>query len=237
MNYLFHGDNSTLSFTAAEELVGRLKVATPDAELLRLDGATLTQTFLIESLEAQSMFSEVRIIVVDNLLSRRPSKEKDTLIAYLVRALHASNLNLILWESKTVTAAVLKKLWAKEIRIQEFKLTKTLWKFLESLRPQNSHSIVSLFESTVRNEPAELVMYWIVRRISELFLAKSSLPHALDSVKSDWQRENVKRQASLWTEDQLVTFHRKLLEIDELTKTGGTPIDLRTHLDILLASL
>lgn len=239
---VFHGDNSSVSYHAAQEQLARLKATSPQSEVLTLRGASVTQTDLIEALEASSLFASNRIIYIDGLLSRRPSKEKDRLIEYLQHSLislrsPSAFFDLLLWEGKPVTAATLKKLGTQNVRAQEFKLGKTIWKFLDALKPKNVRFLLPLFESTVKTEPVELVMFWIVRRVGELFLAKSLRTHAMDSIKTEWQQGNLKRQAEAWTEEQLVKFHEHLMEIDEMVKTGGSPADLRTHLDILLSSL
>ncbi len=237
MIYIFHGDNASLSYNGARQLIERLKAAAPAAEVLRLSGTSLTRSELTEAVESPSFFSQERLVEIDNLLTRRPSKEKDALLNYFAKSQKNVGYNIILSEGKSITSSVLKKLGSQNIEVQEFKLSKTIWKFLDALKPKNTRFLLQLFEATVATEPVELAMFWMVRRMGELFLARSTLPHALDSVRTDWQRGNLTRQASMWTEKQLIEFHRRLMEIDEMVKTGRTPTNLRTHLDILLSSL
>lgn len=239
MLYLFHGDNNLASRNAYYATARRLKGQFPHAELLRLNGNKLTETELIQALEAPSLLGISRIIRIEGLLSRRKSKEKDKLIKRLAEQhLQSTDYSLLLWEAKPATPSTLKKLKAlKDCRIQEFKLSKFLFKFLDSLRPQNGKQLSLLLHKTLETDPPELVMFMLVRRITELLLAVGGGSTALDGVRFDWQKAKLRRQAQAWKFAILLKIHRRLLEIDEAIKTGSTPADLTTHLDILLASI
>lgn len=253
---IFHGENTAQSRKALNETLENLRVKFPNSEIIRLDGAKLTETELIQALEAQSMFtlselvlssvegaegfSDNRIIHIDGLLSRRPLKEKELLIARITSSfsLQPLTFNLLLWEGKQLAPTVLKPFQKlKDCKILEFKLSKTLFAFLDSLAPKNAEKMTGLLASTLKTEPAELVMFMLVRRVTELLLATSKDSHTLDGVRSPWQRSQLEHQAKNWTEKQLLSFHKKLLEIDESTKTGSTPADLSAHLDIIIARL
>lgn len=240
MIFLLHGDNITASRQALNQTLDELKVKSPLSEVVHLDGNKLTETELVEAIEAPSMIAPDRVIHIDGLLSRRISKEKNKLIDRLLSSFfpRPSSLFLLLWEPKPLTATQLKPFQKiKDCRIQEYKLNKFLWNFLDNLRPGNSAKLIGLLESTLKTEPAELVMFMLIRRVTELLLATSRDPRALDGVRSPWQKGKLIAQAKHWTEPQLVNFHRRLYEIDEAIKTGATPADLSTHLDILLATL
>lgn len=244
---IFHGDNTTTSRNALNETLDGLRAKFPNAEVLRLDGNSLAETELVEVLESPSMlamsavkgFSVDRIVHIDGLLSRRPSKEKERLVMKISdSSIQISELQILLWEGKQLSAAQLKSFQKnKYCKIQEFKLSKTLFAFLDSLAPKNGATMTALLASTLKTEAPELVMFMLVRRITELLLAVSHDSHVLDGVRSPWQRSQLSRQATHWTQPRLLEFHRKLLEIDEAIKTGSTASDAATHLDILILSL
>lgn len=144
MLFIFHGDNTSVSFTAAQNFLHGLCAKSPTAEVIRLDGEKISKTDLIEAVEAPSIFSESRIVYIENLLSRRKSKEKDELLTYLAESVARSSI--IDWESKTATPATLRKISGKNTRVQEFKLTKSLFKFLDAFRPGNHAQMHTLFE-------------------------------------------------------------------------------------------
>ena len=236
MLFLFHGSNASASLTAAQNFLNGCLVKSPTAELIRLDGEKITKTGLIEAIEAPSIFSESRIVYVENLLSRRQSKEKDELLAYLAK--NAATSTIVDWESKAATPATLKKIVGKDTRVQEFKIAKSLFKFLDSFRPGNHAATHALFQATLKTDAAELVFYLLVKRLNQLFIAKSGDMEVLKKeLRQDWQIRNLMNQASAWTEDQLAATNRRLLEIDESIKTGSSPIDLALQLDIFFLTL
>ena len=236
MLYLFHGSNTATSLTAAQNFLNGLRAKSPAAEVIRLDGENITKTRLIEAVEAPSMFSDTRLVYIENLLSRRQSKEKDDVLVYLSKS--AAMSTVVDWESKTATPATLKKIAGKHTRIQECKIAKSLFKFLDSFRPGNHAATHALFQATLKTDAAELVFYLLAKRVNQLFLAKSGDMEVLKKeLRQDWQIRNLMNQASAWTEDQLAATNRRLLEIDESIKTGSSPIDLALQLDILLLTL
>lgn len=241
MLYLFHGDNQLASRNGAMAQLEQAKHQQSGAELIRLDGEKITETDLLESLETQSLLGNAKIIFINNLLSRRVSKEKDNLMNRFIRIyceLQPSP-TVVLWEPKAVMATALKKFATlSNVRVQEFKLTKTLFKFLDAFRPGNNASMHALFEQTLKTDAAELVFFLLAKRLNQLFIAKSGDSESLKKeLRQDWQIRNVQHQASAWTDDQLASVNRKLLDIDESIKTGASPIDLALQLDILLLTL
>ncbi|MBI2310035.1 hypothetical protein HYU89_03995 [Candidatus Collierbacteria bacterium] len=234
MIHVFHGDNSELSRKSFIELIEKLKAYGLN-EIVRLNGADMVQLDLIQSLESQSLFGGDRIVAIEGLLSRRPSKEKDSLLSYL--SLSPCPLSLALWEPKKISAAGLKKFTGKSgVNIKEFRLSSLLYKFLDQVVPGNGQSASKTFNSLIIDEPAELVFFWLAKRATELILENSTL--GSDSgYNQDWRRQKLASQAGRWTEKGLINFHRRLVEIDEAVKTGSTPSNLSSHLDIALLSL
>ena len=121
-------------------------------------------------------------------------------------------------------------------RIQEFKLTRSLFKLLDSLRPGNGRQMSQLMNETLKTDPAEVAILMLGRRIAQLLVAKSGTADVFTGL-ADWQVRQLIGQAANWSENQLLDFHRRLVEIDEAVKTGSSPADLASHLDILLLSL
>src|SRR3990167_5016607 len=120
---LLHGDNLVLSRNQLKEQISAAK--DKGIEIIRLTGQELTSEALIQALESPSLFAGQKTIVIEGLLSLRPSKLKDSLIELVA---NHQEQPLILWEPKSVTAANLKKL--KTAKVQEFKITPLVFKFL-----------------------------------------------------------------------------------------------------------
>lgn len=237
MIYIFHGDNSEVSRKSFIELIAKLKSDGVN-EIVRLNGADLVQSDLIQALESQSLFGGDRVVVIEGLLSRRVSKEKDLLISYLLSSIvHSpSSIILLFWDSKKISAVGLRKFTGKPgVNIKEFKISSLLYKFLDQVIPGNGRLASLTFNSLTVEEPVELVFYLLAKRITELIL--ENLSSVSDASYDDWRRQKIIEQASKWTKKSLINFHKSLTEIDEAVKTGSTPAGLSSHLDIALLSL
>ena len=235
---IFHGENTLASRNALNLEVDKFRRENPGGEIVRLNGDKLTETELVEAVEAASFFSASRLVVIEGLLVRRPSREKQRLIDFL-KGLSSKDSPprtlLFLWESKGLTPAVVKQFSGKAI-LKEFKLTRSLFKLLDSLRPGNGRQMSQLMNETLKTDPAEVAMLMLGRRIAQLLVVKNGAAAGLTGL-ADWQIRQLTGQAANWNEKQLLDFHRRLVEIDEAIKTGATPADLTGHLDILLLSL
>ncbi|MBI5356195.1 hypothetical protein HZB78_01115 [Candidatus Collierbacteria bacterium] len=237
MIYILHGDNIDASRKSFIETIAELKAGGIE-EVVRLNGAEIVQSDLIQALESQSLFGGDRIVAIEGIFSRRVSKEKEALLIYISSQLATGNsqLALLLWEGKKILATGLKKFTGKPgVEIKEFKLPRLLYTFLDRIYPKNGKSASVIFNQLIAEEPVELVFYWMVKRITELILENS--PSGSGGGYDDWRRQKLMDQASRWTEKSLINFHKKLTEIDEAVKTGSTPSDLSSHLDIALLSL
>ncbi len=246
---IFYGENTLASRNALNAAIDGFRRQNPGGEIVRLNGDKITETELVEAIEATGLLSNYRLVVIEGLLSRRLSKEKNNLVNYLATVLNQespvrartgdswSGANLILWEPKAVAAGIFGK-FAKlnDSRIQEFKLTRSLFKLLDSLRPGNSRQMSLLINETLKSDPAEVIMLMLGRRIAQLLVVKSGNSDGFSGLQ-DWQIRQLTAQAANWSEEQLMNFHRRLVEVDEAVKTGSSAADLSAHLDILLLSL
>src|SRR3990167_5212702 len=108
---LLHGDNLVLSRNQLKEQISAAK--DKGIEIIRLTGQELTSEALIQALESPSLFAGQKTVVVEGLLSLRPSKLKDSLVELV-----ASNpeIEIMLWEGKSVTASNIKKLKTAKVR-------------------------------------------------------------------------------------------------------------------------
>lgn len=249
MIYIYHGENALASRNAYYSQLQISKKRFPLAEAVNLNGEKITLTELTEALEANSLFGNQRIIQIEGLFSRRRSKEKESLIQKLSSFANppvgeagatedAQGLEILIYEPKQITPAVLKNIGGiKNCRISEFKLSNSLFQFLDGLRPENRIQSIKLFRNVIQTDAPELVNFMLIRRVTELLLAVGGNTKNLAGIYQEWQKQKIIQQAKFWKEAQLREFHKRLLEIDEAIKTGSTPIDLATHLDILVGSL
>jgi DNA polymerase III delta subunit len=228
---ILHGDNFVASRNALKHQIDIFKSQSPTANLgvkrfaaNKLEAATLTQI-----LESTSLFGQDQLLVISNLLGLPQSQSKDQLIKIL---LNNQNQPICLWEKKTLSAS-LKKQFLKAT-IKEFKTPKIVFKFLDSLKPNNSQTSLKLLHQSYQKDAPELIFYLLGRRLSQLIQAKDSA----DVLKgAPWQINKLKAQAKNFTLNQLLNLHQKLLNLDLQIKTGQTDLSLSCQLDLLLARL
>ncbi len=229
MPIILHGENIVAS---RERLIQLIKLAKKQGvrDIIRLNGTKIIQGELIQSIESGSLFGTDKLVVIERLLSRPVSKEKNQLISYLGRL--DANENLILWEEKSIAAGTLNKL--KNFTFEVFKISPVIFKFLDSVRPKNATEILNYKQAATALDAPELVFYLLARRITDLIIAKDK-PNQLKN--SPWQKTRLISQASNFTLDKLLDFHHQLLVLDESQKTGTAILPLTSQLDLTLASL
>ncbi len=227
MKLLLHGDNQVASRHKLHELVRQAKKSSQ--EIIRLNGTNLTETDLRQALETQSLFGGEKTVVIERLLARLRSKEKDVLLKLVEQETKTS---IILWETNVVTAATLKKL--SSFKPEVFKTPATIFKFLDSLAPQNPRLVIAALHDCLRNEAPELVVYLTARRISELIIALDK-PNLL--VQAPWLKGKLLAQAKKFTLTQLTKLHENLLNLEYAQKTGTNILPLSSELDLLLTKL
>lgn len=138
---VIHGDNFVLS---------RNYLLENSSGATRLEAGALTPEALTQILESASLFSAAKILVINHL-------PKDIFLDILAKHLDSP---VFIWEKKSLTPAVSKKLIKLGFVLKEFKLTKKLWQFLNTLSLKDFHE-------TLVTDPVELVFYWLHRRVSQ----------------------------------------------------------------------
>lgn len=178
---VIHGDNFVLS---------RNYLLQNSSDAIRLEAAALTAEMLTQTLESTSLFSAAKILVINHL-------PKDVFLDILSKHLDSP---VFIWEKKSLTSTVSKKLIKLGFILKEFKLTKKLWQFL------NTFSLKDLHE-TLLTEPIELVFYLLHRRVSQN-LQKNPDPKWLklhqQLLEVDWQIKSGQFSLSLTSRLDLI---------------------------------
>ena len=208
---VLHGDNAVLSRNSLPQ----------GKDIVRLNAVDLTHENLTQELAGRSLFGGQSLVVIEGLLSLRPSKTKDELVGLVASS---PQTEIVLWEGKSVTAANIKKLG--QVKIQEFKIPALVFKFLDSLSLTDLHQ-------AAKNDAAEFIFYLLHRRLAQLIQARdggSTLKGA------PWQIGKLKAQAAKYSLSQLVSLQGKLLEIDYSIKSGADDLPLLSQLDLVLVN-
>lgn len=214
---LLHGDNIEAS---RAELV-RLKDAAGNKELRAVDGKGVDAAILTQALESSSLFGGDTVVVVERLFEKIGKKTK--LIGELCRIITnaATTTDVILWEPKSVGATVIKQLGKATVR--EFKTPVVIFQFLDGLKPGNTHALLTLYETLMASQAAELVFAMIAKRMRQLLqIAGGDTPEGMQG----WQVSRLTTQAKSFTMDKLLVLYKRLLLTEYSVKSGQSALGL-----------
>lgn len=225
---LLHGDN-----TQASRLeLNRLRLASRGKEVRQVDGRGLDATGLIQALESRSLFGGEIFVIIENLFGRLGRKTKLIEDLGKILASSADNTEIILWEDREIGVTVTKSLGSAQIKL--FKFPVFIFQLLDGLRPNNGKALILLLQKLAPSETPELIFAMIVRRLRQLMMLRDNVvPDGLQS----WQIGRLTSQANLFTMDELLVMHCKLLNIEYSIKSGIIPLSLSQQLELLFVDL
>ena len=176
-----------------------------------------------EELVSVGLFEKERLTIIDSINLIR---KKD--ILWLNK--NAGNLKgtLIIYQAGRVSSLLIKSL--SPDKIEEFKLPKLIWMFLDTLTPGNAGNSLMLLHKIIKSQPSELVLALLGRHLRDLYWAKetSDLPYP------SWRIGKLKRQAARFTKDLLADLIASLAEADVRSKTSKE--ELIDSLDFIIAT-
>ena len=226
---ILHGDH----IEASRKELNSLKLSGKGKEMRFLDGKNLDEAALVQAFESSSLFADSTLTVVERLfgpISKNPKKAD--WVANLLNG-NIQKSDIIVWEDKTLTPALLKKL-DSYIIVRSFTIPVIIFTFLDSIRPLNSKNMLSLFTQLKETDSAELVFSMIVKRIRMLIQLKDNVsPPGL----ADWQKNRLTSQVKSFTMDKLVSFYRKLYLIDSGIKKGISPLPMDAQIELLITAI
>lgn len=223
MIYLLHGDDTSLSRKRLNEICEGF-------ELTHIDGVKLDVPTIEINLTSNSLFQTKKAIVVENLFSKNKNKKK--LIEY-VNNFKVNDL-LIFWENKKVIRTSFQSL--KNAKVEEFSLPQVYFEFLDSFTPQKIQNVYQLYHLLLLSTEATQVFYSLVKRLRALLIIQSGGRSLEIERLSPWQLSKLQNQARMWPKEKLVNFYKKLQDAEIKLKSGGLPVSLSKHLDILILS-
>ncbi len=227
---ILHGENISASRTALIALKEKFR----GAEILHLEGKKTTLTETKQALETNSMFNLNRLVIMESLLSAKKSTSQQEIIDYLIKS--PPEVDLVLWEEKEISKTVLSKF--KSAQIILFKLESALFKFLESLKPDNQKESLALLRQ-LKKEAPEIIFYMLTRQLRMLLAVKDNISGGMEELDrlAPWQKEKLVRQAKYFRLERLVELYHQLLKIDTQQKTGQNPLDGAKTLEFFILNL
>lgn len=223
---IIHGDN----YFSSRQTLDQIKRSQSGENLEIIDASSLSLTKLVQMVEGGSLFGEEKVIIIENLLSRK-IKENSQIFEYLRKM--SNQVNCTLWEGKEISKTTLAEFPKAKIFI--FKIEKNLFRFLDTIRPGNFKISLALFHKVLDQDGPEMVFFMIVRTFRHLILMKSQSAF-IDNL-SPWQQQKVITQAKEFSLEQLKRAYKDLLDIDYSIKSGMSALNLVGRLDIFLLNL
>lgn len=224
---IIHGDDVAAS---REYFFGELK---NDSSSKLFNGETLELTQLVQLVDGGNLFEESKKIYIENLFSKK-GVTLDEIVLYLNK--NEKKSEVMLWEGKELSKKNLSLF--KNSTVKTYKLSQTLFSFLDSIKPHNQ-SLISLFHTTLKTTQPELIFFMMLRQIRLLLAIHDENFEQIDEVKrlTPWQKNKLKKQSSYFSVLQLKHFYELLFKIDVDAKTGQNNLSLIQSIDILLLEL
>lgn len=226
MIYLLFGDRD-------EGILNRLGQLREEigGEFIELSGINLEKGKLLQTFETKSLFEEKRTVILSDFLESLEDLKNLNMV---------DEFNLILCEKKKLTQkqkTIILELF-KKVKVEEYSQPLMVFKFLESIKPNNTREMLALFHQYLKSEAVEVIFVMIVRQIRLLLLCKASERQSNEEWKtlSSWQASNFEQQAKYFDELSLKKLLRNLLEIDFNIKSGNE-LNLEGCLDSFLLSI
>ena len=226
---ILHGENLVASRKRLKEEIDNFRLKFK-GEVIKFAGNQVDLTQIKQAVESSSLFGQNRLIVIENLFSGSPSTEKQKIVGYLKQNLPK---NLLIWEKRKIDNRVLAHFKAQ---VFQFDLTPIIFRFLDSLVPNNQKFSLSLLHQCFDQDAPEIVFYMLGRQIRLLIIAADLGENGLIEIP-EWKRKKLISQAKEFSLTKLLQLYRQLLKIDWQQKTGQTPFDLASQLDLFIASL
>lgn len=204
MIYIFHGDNQLESRRAFNGFLDQNK----NIDILRLDSKNIDVDKVNLFLQESSLFNTKKILGISNLFSANKS-----ILDQLFKLINQiENIDIVLWQDKTLTATQLKTF--KNSKVQNFPLDNKLFACLNSIKPKNLAKIIPLYHQVLDIGLYDLFLYFL--------------------------KNNFRKQLTSYPKfDQQITrrFYLQLIELDFKNKTGDLTIPKELALERLLTNL
>jgi len=226
---LIHGNDIAQSRKALENE----KTKYSGDESVHIDGKKIDLTDIISACESSSLISARKTIIIENMLSFGVTKPKELILKYL--AVNPTLHNIFIWEKNEVDKKILLKYFSKS-RIIGYQLPFLLFKFLEAIGSATKSEILSLYHLLLKTRDAEFIYVMMIRQLRYLIIASDLGERGLKDL-AFWQTRKFTLQSHYFRLEELIQFYRQLLFLEYQYKTGQTPYNFQSLLDIFLANL
>lgn len=225
--YIFSGDDIVSSRDAYIQQIESFKKQNYDVETVPVKDITLE--VLENILGSCDLFGNNRCLATEKFFSGKPSELKDRLIE---KILSFEGATFIDWEEKEISKTQAEE-FGKSLILKNFKLPSFLFKFLNSISPENKKENVLLLKKVLENLESGFVFSMIVRQVRLLILISGGECQSM----APWQKRNLENQSKHFSKEKLISLYKELLEIDYRQKTSSSPFGLNSELEFFITNL
>lgn len=231
MIHIIHGEFSE----GSRRELAKLREKFSAYEIIQLDGKSVTQTDIVVATESESLFATKRLVLIERFLSQFNAKKAHE-VSRLKQQIERlpKDVEIVFWEEKEISRTIL-ALFPKDTDIALFKPDRSLFSFVEALRPGNNHTLIGLYQTSLRVDSPEMIFAMLVRQLRCLIMAKE-MGKGIPKI-SPWQAGKLTKQAEFFSDTQLHELYRKLLNIDVKIKFGLSAYNLEEALKIFVLSM
>jgi len=223
MVFYFHGDNLVASRQQLNSLKSKFLAQNPNGRIIILTNKEFDPVALKSKLVNLSLLDNKYLYFIENLKKFNPAQKKK-----LYAILSKAKKEIIFWDNQATNLFKEVKQHFPSAQLLAFPQPKLTFKFLELVYPGNQKAFLPMWEKLLKQQPLELVFYFLKKQCHNLITASSQ-----SSSLTGWQKNKLLAQRKKFPLNQLVSFYLNLIELEYHYKTG----QLVTQLQIPLANL
>jgi hypothetical protein len=205
---LLHGENQSASRARFQQLQDE---ATGTVISLDLNSPSGSDPLAV--LQTTGLFAEKQFAAIENAISSKS----------VVKVAQYGLSDVVFWENKKLTPTQITsfgKVFPKAT-VLEFKVDQVVFKFVESIRPNNKAEMLNLFRQYLKTDVPEIIFTMTVRQFRLLLLAATNEKAGPEEwLKASWQKAKLASQAKAFSPELLRAKYQELSDIDFRSKTG-----------------
>lgn len=218
--FLIHGEDELKSYDRLQKFVNTARARS--WEVVSVEDSSLS---LEETLSARSLFQGERFFILKDI--KKLGKKE---LTWLNKKADKLDGNLVIYHNDALSVAFIKSLPGSP-KVEEFKLPKLMFTFLESFYPKNAKRVITLLHESSHSTPPEFLFSLLSKQLRDLYWVKKeagSLPYP------NWRVGKLKNQAERFKIGELMELINDLAEIDIKVKSSNA--EIIPSLDLLIAT-
>jgi DNA polymerase III delta subunit len=219
--YIIHGEYKTKSYERLRMYIDKAKENQWDIVKI---GENSNQSFS-EALSSDTLFAKGKLIVCEDI-----SLLTKTNLNWLKKNTARFEGNFVVYSDNKLSESMLKSLQPVK-KIEEYKLPKNIFNFLDSFYPGNALTSLSILHELIEAEPIEFIFSLLGKHLRDLYWAKTS-PSNIPYVS--WRVDKLERQANKFDNQSLKEMINNIAQIDINVKTSKA--NLIDSLDLIIAT-